>query len=90
MCTGERPMGAAKGKQTNTMALCQPPPARASTASSKHDDPEGMFARRALAPFFPPKFSHPNLGLTVMCPWGALSGSPPYAQRAQNPQLASH
>ena len=26
MCKGEGPMGAAKGKQTNTMALCQPPP----------------------------------------------------------------
>ena len=26
MCSGERPIGAAKGKQTKTMALCQPPP----------------------------------------------------------------
>ena len=26
MCSGERPTGAAKGKQTNTMASCQPPP----------------------------------------------------------------
>ena len=26
MCSGERPIGAAKGKQTNTTALCQPPP----------------------------------------------------------------
>ena len=26
MCRGERPIGAAKGKQTNTMASCQPPP----------------------------------------------------------------
>ena len=25
MCKGERPVGAAKGKQTNTMASCQPP-----------------------------------------------------------------
>ena len=25
MCSGERPIGAAKGKQTNTMASCQPP-----------------------------------------------------------------
>ena len=25
MCKGERPMGATKGKQTNTMASCQPP-----------------------------------------------------------------
>ena len=26
MCKGERPIGATKGKQPNTMALCQPPP----------------------------------------------------------------
>ena len=26
MCKGERPIGAAKGKQTSTMALCHPPP----------------------------------------------------------------
>ena len=26
MCSGEMPIGAAKGKQTNTMASCQPPP----------------------------------------------------------------
>ena len=26
MYHGERPIGAAKGKQTNTMALCEPPP----------------------------------------------------------------
>ena len=25
MCKGERPIGAAKGKQTNTNASCQPP-----------------------------------------------------------------
>ena len=25
MCSGEGPIGAAKGKQTNTMASCQPP-----------------------------------------------------------------
>ena len=26
MYNGDRPIGAAKGKQTNTMASCQPPP----------------------------------------------------------------
>ena len=26
MCKGERPIGAAKGKHTNTMASCHPPP----------------------------------------------------------------
>ena len=28
MSSGERPIGAAKGKQTDTEALCQPPPPR--------------------------------------------------------------
>ena len=28
MCSGKRPIGAAKGKQHNTEALCQPPPPR--------------------------------------------------------------
>ena len=32
MRSGERPIGAAKGKQTNTMALCQPPPPAARDA----------------------------------------------------------
>ena len=26
MCRGERPIGAANGKQSDTEALCQPPP----------------------------------------------------------------
>ena len=29
MCSGERPIGAAKGKQPKTEALCQPPPSKA-------------------------------------------------------------
>ena len=28
MCSGERPIGAAKGKQSDTEALCQIPPER--------------------------------------------------------------
>ena len=32
MCSGERPIGAAKGKQSDTEALCQPPPPLSSTA----------------------------------------------------------
>ena len=32
MYSGERPIGAAKGKQTNTMASCQPPPPPAASA----------------------------------------------------------
>ena len=34
MSSGERPIGAAKGKQPNTEALCQPPPPPASRAPS--------------------------------------------------------
>ena len=35
MSTGERPIGAAKGKQPNTEALCQPPPPPSNTACSR-------------------------------------------------------
>ena len=34
MCKGERPIGAAKGKQSDTEALCQPPPPPPPPASS--------------------------------------------------------
>ena len=34
MCKGQRPIGAAKGKQTNTMALCQPPPLPSATPAT--------------------------------------------------------
>ena len=32
MCSGEGPIGTAKGKQSNTEALCQPPPPSSSTS----------------------------------------------------------
>ena len=35
MCSGERPICAAKGKQSDTEALCQPPPTPANPPSSK-------------------------------------------------------
>ena len=40
MCNGERPIGAAKGKQSDTTALCQPPPPNPSTPppALKHVD----------------------------------------------------
>ena len=44
MCSGERPMGAGKGKQTNTLASCQTPPAR----------------RAAYLPRTPPSLSSPR------------------------------
>ena len=28
-----------------------------------------------VSPYFPPKFSHPNLGMTVIHPWGAVYGA---------------
>ena len=39
MCRGERPIGAAKGNQTRTMALCQPPPPPPPTHTHTHFSP---------------------------------------------------
>ena len=36
MSSGERPIGAAKGKQSDTEALCQPPPNPADAHPSAH------------------------------------------------------
>ena len=36
MCKGERSIGAAKGKETNTMASCQPPPPPTTNTSTEH------------------------------------------------------
>ena len=35
MSSGERPVGAAKGKQTNSKALCQPPPLQRGNANKQ-------------------------------------------------------
>ena len=43
MSGGERPVGAAKGKQPNTEALCQPPPPALTACSGSscfHDPPK--------------------------------------------------
>ena len=39
MSIGERPIGAAKGKQSDAEALCQPPPPARPTASHRHHAP---------------------------------------------------
>ena len=44
MSSGERPIGAAKGKQTNTMASCQPPPPPLFTPAVE-DQPQNDFER---------------------------------------------
>ena len=53
MSSGERPIGAAKGKQPNTEALCHPPPLRASSwervsASTKKTNPQSPGTRHNL------------------------------------------
>ena len=49
MSIGERPIGAAKGKQSDTEALCHPPPHTHTTTTTSHSVPsvtgEGTFAR---------------------------------------------
>ena len=51
MCSGEGPIGAAKGKQTNTMASCQTPPQQPSLVHRAHDvhtKPIGLAPRAIL------------------------------------------
>ena len=38
MCSGERPIGAAKGKQSDTEALCQPPTPGGDPTSPRRPD----------------------------------------------------
>ena len=45
MCSGERPIGAAKGKQTGTMASCQPPPPNHQAAPPATTTPCGAPSR---------------------------------------------
>ena len=67
MCSGERPIGAAKGKQSDTKALCQPPPPLSNApAYVVHHPPvrcgsAGRHAMRLLhppAPLFTAQFKH--------------------------------
>ena len=50
MSSGERPIGAAKGKQPHTEALCQPPPPRVQRIiqSSKNAVRTGVFVGHAV------------------------------------------
>ena len=54
MSSGERPIGAAKGKQSDTEALCQPPPPRAYT-----------YAVAWVAPHAPPQQATAPGGMLV-------------------------
>ena len=51
MCSGERPIGAAKGKQSDTEALCQPPPPLWWLGSTLHEQRHGHNAWDCSAPF---------------------------------------
>ena len=41
MSSGERPIGAAKGKQSDTQALCQAPPLQGAQPMPGHSPPDG-------------------------------------------------
>ena len=82
MSSGERPIGAAKGKQTNTMALCQTPhpspPFRddrssSPTALSVHPCPPNAFQPpvTALETFLQPPFPS-SPALTPLSPHGPV------------------
>ena len=67
MSSGERPIGAAKGKQSDTEALCQPPSPRC-TCWLQHvsSSPQGAGATRVQ--FLPgPAFILTN-GTKMLCP----------------------
>ena len=68
MSSGERPIGAANGKQIDTEALCQPPPTPPSstglpppppTAPPPHTCPPPTDARMGLCPPPPPEHARP-------------------------------
>ena len=50
MCKGERPIGAAKGKQTNTMASCHTPPPLPGRTRGRKCRQRGVSAVNALRP----------------------------------------
>ena len=68
MCSGERPMSAAKGKQTDTMASCPLSPAPVGLWRVRHVSPEGgggVWKRGSNDPPLPaparkPFFFHPD------------------------------
>ena len=60
MSSGERPIGAAKGKQSDTEALCQPPPLQ--TPSPLQTPPSPLAA--ALLPQYPQGSAASRLPLT--------------------------
>ena len=53
MSSGERPVGAAKGKQSNTEALCQPPPPPPAAHARRARPPEWHAARSERAALCP-------------------------------------
>ena len=50
MSSGERPIGAAKGKQSDTEALCQPPPPPISTHLTVSPHPQRNIAKVLVSP----------------------------------------
>ena len=69
MCSGERPIGAAKGKQTNARASCQPPPPTPNPTATPPSTPGGFPPQKAHT------YAHPALPTGI--PHSALMAAPP-------------
>ena len=82
MSSGERPIGAAKGKQSDTEALCQTPPPL-SEPTTKAPPP---FGSRTTPPFYPPPPPPPKQVSLPSQP--APSGRPPAPRRRRHPPPA--
>ena len=83
MSSGERPMGAAKGKQTNTMALCQP-----TAHPLKLPRPPPHFRRRwfGWCPWAPPCAR--RLGCVLLLQVGAVEGRGMHGEGRAPPRRA--
>ena len=75
MSGGERPIGAAKGKQSDTEALCQTPP-------PPHSSPESMWLDMSLVASFGLLFPSPSPGWRPLSlPWVPACRREPYLRQ---------
>ena len=70
MSSGDRPIGAAKGKQSDTEALCQPPPPQRPKIVRPGQDLEPALTAGTRGQLF---FFKCTLGVPLDCTWIAIS-----------------
>ena len=99
MCSGERPMGAATGKQPNTMASCQTPPPEGPKDSADQASfirGGGVFWTRPTHPTLDPPtqlLTHPDPPPPLIILWGAFFVNQIEAKalsRVRHPQRVTH